>query len=559
MNTNTGEIAVITSCFNRRLARSAALLAEAGVHALDIYWPDMPDIHELAQGLNPVAKLHGDQWELTNAPRILNWLMEQLAEAEDKVRTRIKVVSFTTSFPGISEPVGSPARQTAIQSLVTLLRVAECLRLPCIQIRTGRRIYSYRGALRPVLQENDHYFDGDDEALNRLRQSLIDVANTYKEQFGSLPTSGIALELEPGQSFLLRSVEHLKRLSFKINDAIQRGYLTSDWVGLNLDIGHCLILKDGERKNGDNDEGRMLPHEFKDGEELILPIYGAHLSDHSLHHAADLAPGYFNPAESFDDYLWFYLEEVPKQYMGTERMKYYSGHVSIELEAVEYLHHVARAYRTINWRLFEIGDRKKVTLHPTLQPPREVEACIIFADLRKSTAATCQLQREGGLKALVDFTNQLNEIFVRRMRAIEPQARLDKFIGDAAMIVLEGPAKQTVEQAMRIACSIIGEEISLTPELNEVFQGIGIGIGYGKIASGYIGPTAFQEETVLGTEVIFASRLSGIAEKGQILTSPAFYEAHQKIASANRWREIESANSTLYLEINAEPYWQYTL
>jgi class 3 adenylate cyclase len=554
---NKGRVAVITSCFEGTLAENAQKLAEIGINSLDIYWPDMLDTSIFSRNSKMARHVDG-QWELTDADAIFGWLNQQICQAEDEARTRLRIVSMTTSYPSISEmsrsAVGSQAgalpdsQGMAVNSIVTLLKVAERLRLPCIQVRAGRRIFKEKGTLK---------YNRDDPALQRLLQSLIEIYRQYhSDGKGKLkpgkPKVALALELEPGESFLLRSLEHINRLSDKIQRSVHDGELPRDWVGLNLDIGHCLILKDGER---------VLPTEFPVENRLILPIYGAHISDHSIHHAADLAPGFFNKVTTFDDYLKFYLKQVPGYYpQGSAMADYYSGHISLELEAVGYLHHVARAHRTVNWRLFDLD------LHPRQRDPEPTKACVIFADLRDSTEATCEFDNSKEWAELIEFTNKLNEIFLKRVREIEPHARLDKFIGDAVMIVLQGPMREMAQAALDIAVEIQSEINKQFRHLHPSFQGVGIGIGGGDMVAGFIGPRAFEEETVLGREVIFASRLSGEAKSTQTLVSPSFLmnyygiEDLKKIPKAQRrlWRHVPAKKSKIRLgSKSTTDYWEY--
>jgi class 3 adenylate cyclase len=563
---NKGRVAVITSCFNHTFKETAVRLAELGIRELDVYWPNLKDTAFFETHRPPLGRLVGDQWELTDADAIFGWLKQELAAAEDEARTRLRIVSFTTSYPSISEVSNSinqqiginqqiDAQSVAVTSIATLLKVAEKFRLPNIQLRAGRRLF------KSTFDDGDHLAYNRDE-LERLKQSLIQIYQAYHPTLKGHPKVAIALELEPGEGFLLRSMEYVRSLRNDLYGMYDREELPKHWVGLNLDMGHCLILNNGNRIN---------PEEFEDGlTHLLLPIYGAHISDHSIHHAADLAPGFFNSVRSFDDYLTFYLNKVPHYYKpGSVQAKYYSGHISLELEAVEYLHHVARAHRTINWRLFDLGSKLNLELHPRQQKPQETEACVIFADLRGSTELTCAIQGTDpdnfNFDGLVEFTNQINNICLQNVREIEPQARLDKFIGDAVMIVLEGPMTEMANASIRIARKIQTEIQNQAPDILRGFRGVGIGISGGKMVRGYIGPKAFEEETVLGREVIFASRLSGVASPGQILTTPSFHSYYHQYISQDEgrdteddlWEKVTDSSVRLDSPEQAEPYWIY--
>jgi len=536
---NRGVVSVVTSCFESDLQETAIKLAEVGVSALDIYCGELPSSDWLMGRLQPDVPGEAD-WPTLYG----DWLLKEIQGAENRARTRLSIVSLTTSFPAISESAQAETREHAISCVFQLLQVAALLHLPCIQIRAGRRIYS---STRPGDRKVPFLFDGEDEALLRVRASLIEVWQRYKgeEKRRGIPAApAVALEIEPGESFALRGMAQLDHFGSLVKDAVKEGHLPPHWVGLNLDVGHALIFDHGDP---------VKCKEFLKGSELVLPIYGAHVSDHSLHHAADLPPGFFHTTDCFDDYLRFYLVDVPAT-LDPEAKKYYSGHVSIELEAVKYLHHVTRAHRVINYRLSEIGQ------HPRQQNVRAAQACILFADLRHSTATTFEIQGNEGVLSLAQFTDALYRLLVSRVRQIEPRARLDKFIGDAAMIVIEGNPAEVAPAGMKIATAILGGVVAQASQLRKGFGGIGIGIGLGEVAAGFIGPPAFAEETVLGKEVIIAFRLSAAAGPGEILASPSFHEAYRGTVNCNAIPEeyIEGAKSEVRLA-GREPvsYWRF--
>ena len=532
------RVAVITSCFRMPFLETTVALGSVGVSSIDFYWPPEPeDLDELRRRGVDLSHGQGPWHPIQDAEKISAWLQERLATAEEKVKSRLGLVALTTSFPSMCNPVSQSDKDTlranAIKCLVTLLRVAEILHIPSVQMRAGRRFYFSD-------KEKSYVFDSDAASITRLVASLREIHKQYNDQFAHSPRPGVALEIEPGEGFTLRGLDQVRLLQRRI---AQVGEL-QNWVGLNLDIGHCLILKRGSS---------ISPNDFlvrkKGSVELVLPIFGAHISDHSVHHAADLPPGVFHRAADFDPWINFYFKRVPELLEAKpEARARLTEHVSVELEAIGYLHQVARAHRVVSWRVHEKVVKSEVT------KPREVTACILFADLRKSTIATRRLERKG-MKALVDFTNELYQIFVSRMRSAYRFARLDKFIGDAAMMILEGDAEETLPAALEIAGGIQQNAIVASMrKLDKNFGGVGIGMTFGKVALTEVGPSPFAVETALGSEVIAASRLCDLAPSGAIWVSRGFKLALQECLKRQgkplpgKWKTVgkKSKDGTVY-------------
>jgi len=117
----------------------------------------------------------------------------------------------------------------------------------------------------------------------------------------------------------------------------------------------------------------------------------------------------------------------------------------------------------------------------------------------------------------------LNEYFTDMSKIIfENQGSLDKYIGDAivavfgSLIPLENPAQSAVIAASQM--------MKCMPSLNEKWMrhyelrmDIGIGINTGEVFLGNVGSPERMEFTVIGDTVNVASRLSDLAQAGQIL------------------------------------------
>ena len=120
---------------------------------------------------------------------------------------------------------------------------------------------------------------------------------------------------------------------------------------------------------------------------------------------------------------------------------------------------------------------------------------------------------------------ELNRYFAEVVDAVfTHEGTIDKFIGDAVMVVFGAPAVQTDHAEKAVACAVsIMQRIeafnaSMSVDIPIV---IGIGINSGKAMAGCIGTERRMEYTVLGDTVNIAARLESRAVAGQILISGA--------------------------------------
>lgn len=146
------------------------------------------------------------------------------------------------------------------------------------------------------------------------------------------------------------------------------------------------------------------------------------------------------------------------------------------------------------------------------------EITVLFADIRGFTAMS--EQRRAG-----EIVGMLNEYFELMVEIIfKYEGTLDKFIGDAIMVVWGAPVAQP-DHAVRAVKTAIEMQQGVE-ELNRVRMGrgepplgVGIGINSGEGVAGYMGSTKKMEYTVIGNTVNVASRLCSNASRGEIVVS----------------------------------------
>lgn len=152
-----------------------------------------------------------------------------------------------------------------------------------------------------------------------------------------------------------------------------------------------------------------------------------------------------------------------------------------------------------------------------------VEASVLFADIAGFTALGEQL-------APAMLSELLNEYFnVIALAAQACSGHVDKYIGDCAMLVFGAPARDETHSLNAVRCAVLIQH--LITELNsrrsttgEIPLQFHISCNSGPMLAGNMGAQDRMEYTVLGDAVNLASRLSAIAEPGQILISTAMAE-----------------------------------
>lgn len=142
----------------------------------------------------------------------------------------------------------------------------------------------------------------------------------------------------------------------------------------------------------------------------------------------------------------------------------------------------------------------------------------LFCDIRNFTARA-EMRDPQTLFA------ELNRYFAEVVDAVfTHDGTIDKFIGDAVMVVFGAPSVQAdhAEKAVACALSIMQRIEAFNASASvDVPIAIGIGINSGKAMAGCIGTERRMEYSVLGDTVNIAARLESKAVAGQILISGA--------------------------------------
>jgi len=151
------------------------------------------------------------------------------------------------------------------------------------------------------------------------------------------------------------------------------------------------------------------------------------------------------------------------------------------------------------------------------------EVTIMLTDLRGFTSMTESFPAGMVIEQLNRYLAKMSEIIVRN------RGTIDKFMGDAIMVVFGVPYSQDdhVRNAMRCAVEmqIAMDEVNAYNKvlhMPELFMGIGINTG--SVMAGMLGSNLHSEYTVIGDEVNLASRIEAFSLRGQVLISEATLE-----------------------------------
>ncbi len=240
----------------------------------------------------------------------------------------VEVSAIATYFPDISA-TDEDARKRAVDavqnSVKTAIRLCRernrrnipCMRYPIVEIVCGsvvdRKSADPADAARRTVSPQD-------KKLEILFRSLEEVVRSVRSNHGG--SFGIALELEPGETYVLNSLDTLNRIDDWLTSAETNRNAEGlhRHIGFNLDIAHMRIA-------GITDADLTT---FKDR------IVHAHISDHPGMHTHDQVVGswtdYRNARGGYTAY-WKLLNQRLASAATTDNIRPpFSGAVAIELE-----------------------------------------------------------------------------------------------------------------------------------------------------------------------------------------------------------------------------------
>ncbi len=136
------------------------------------------------------------------------------------------------------------------------------------------------------------------------------------------------------------------------------------------------------------------------------------------------------------------------------------------------------------------------------------ELAILFTDIRGSTSKISTSTPE-------EFLEKLNKTLGKQADTVLlHNGSIDKYVGDSLIALFAGT--DSLKEAINAAIEI-QKDFKKDKELNEFFDGIGIGINFGKVILGNMGAKERMDYTVIGSEVNLCARLCSSAKDAQIL------------------------------------------
>ncbi|MGB5325740.1 MAG: adenylate/guanylate cyclase domain-containing protein [Pseudomonadales bacterium] len=151
-----------------------------------------------------------------------------------------------------------------------------------------------------------------------------------------------------------------------------------------------------------------------------------------------------------------------------------------------------------------------------------VQASVLFVDIVDFTRMAEPMSPQD----VATMLNRYLSIFASCARI--HRGIVDKFIGDAAMIVFGAPRKDENHRLNAMACALAIQ--SAARQINSKRATIGlkaielrIGINTGKMRAGVLGSEYRKEFTVVGDAVNLASRLCNFASAGEIVVAESVY------------------------------------
>ena len=161
----------------------------------------------------------------------------------------------------------------------------------------------------------------------------------------------------------------------------------------------------------------------------------------------------------------------------------------------------------------------QLILQPELEALRlggsKREVTVVFADIRGFTSFSEKLPPD----QVVAELNSLLQVMVEC--TFEFQGTLDKFIGDAILVLFNAPLDQSdhTVRAVRMALDMQARIAKHSTQLS-----IGIGVHVGDAVVGNIGTPQRMEYTAIGSTVNIASRLCDVAQAGKVIVSKEVHD-----------------------------------
>jgi len=149
---------------------------------------------------------------------------------------------------------------------------------------------------------------------------------------------------------------------------------------------------------------------------------------------------------------------------------------------------------------------------------RRTKAAILISDIRGFTPMSEAMDPAALVKLLNAYFGRMVDVVFRH------DGTLDKFVGDALIVVFNDPLEQPDAERRAVACAAeMQREIAAfnaeQAAAGGKTLGVGIGVHCGAVVAGNVGSQSRMDYTVMGDTVNFTSRLQGKAPAGAVYVS----------------------------------------
>lgn len=151
---------------------------------------------------------------------------------------------------------------------------------------------------------------------------------------------------------------------------------------------------------------------------------------------------------------------------------------------------------------------------------RRTHAAVLISDIRGFTPMSEAMDPAELVKLLNAYFGRMVDVVFRH------EGTLDKFVGDALIVVFNDPLEQPDAERRAVACAAeMRQEVEAFNKDQAAAGartlGVGIGVHCGPVVAGNVGSQSRMDYTVMGDTVNFASRLQGKAPAGAVYVSAA--------------------------------------
>lgn len=255
------------------------------------------------------------------------------------------IPALATFFPEISSFNDSDAEKAG-KALVGAIKLATTLKAKVVEFVVGRSVE--RCHKTPIGYDGTRLrcdyinMSNPEERIKRVVEVLRDVVVKNAPEVLKPGCVKLAAEIEPGYSFILNSHDNVNHFVAELADK-----RLLDGVGLNLDIGHALILSELEEGSG---RTKITPETAKTWRHQI---FHAHISDNIGFHYRDLVPGQYHYLVAGNDESDF-RKWIELCAMCSEESKNFTGYLALELEACSRIQWIQRSLLRLGYIVREV-------------------------------------------------------------------------------------------------------------------------------------------------------------------------------------------------------------